>query len=98
MKEGITRFNYIVPIYQLVVTSPFGEPVAYWFARWTFQKSPGCTVKCGRMILVEVLGRSSNLLKVDLKRDKMECYGLDLAQDRGQWRHLVNTVMNLQVQ
>jgi hypothetical protein len=29
--------------------------------------------------------------------DRMGWYGLDLAQDRDQWRALVNTVMNLWV-
>jgi hypothetical protein len=39
-------------------------------------------------------------IKIDLKRDGMGWYGLDwvdLAQDRDQWRALVNTVMNLWV-
>jgi hypothetical protein len=36
-------------------------------------------------------------IKICLKRDRMGWYGLDLAQDRGQWRALVNTVMYLRV-
>jgi hypothetical protein len=41
--------------------------------------------------------RKESRLKVNLTRDRMGWYGLDLAQDRGQWRALVNTVMNLRV-
>jgi hypothetical protein len=39
-------------------------------------------------------------IKIDLKRDRIGCDGvdwIDLAQDRDQWRALVNTVMNLRV-
>jgi hypothetical protein len=37
-----------------------------------------------------------NNIKMDLKRYRMGWCGLiDLAQDRDQWRALVNTVMNL---
>jgi hypothetical protein len=36
-------------------------------------------------------------IKMDL-RDRMRCMDwIDLAQDRGQWRALVNTAMNLRV-
>jgi hypothetical protein len=34
-------------------------------------------------------------IKMDLR--EIECYWLYLAQDRDQWRVLVNTVMNFQV-
>jgi hypothetical protein len=34
-------------------------------------------------------------IKMDLKRDRMEWYGLDLAQDRERWRDLVNMAMSL---
>jgi hypothetical protein len=36
-----------------------------------------------------------NYIKMDLREDGMDW--IDLAQDRGQWRALVNTVMNLWV-
>jgi hypothetical protein len=39
-------------------------------------------------------------IKIKLKRNRMEWYGLDCSdptQDRNQWRALVNTVMNLGV-
>jgi hypothetical protein len=39
-------------------------------------------------------------IKMGLLRDRMGWYGIDwfdLAQDRGQWRALMNMVLNLQV-
>jgi hypothetical protein len=37
-------------------------------------------------------------IKMDFRRDRMGWYdGIDLTQDRDQWRAYVNTVMNLQV-
>jgi hypothetical protein len=38
-----------------------------------------------------------NNIKMDLREDGMGCIFIDLAQDRDQWRALVNTVMNLLV-
>jgi hypothetical protein len=52
----------------------------------------------GRRPLVSPRGRWVDSIKIDLREIGWD--GVDwvnLAQDRGHWRSLVNTVMNLQV-
>jgi len=42
--------------------------------------------------------RWENNIRMDLRKIRWECVDwMHLAQDRGQWQALVNTVMNLQV-
>jgi hypothetical protein len=52
----------------------------------------------GNRLLGRPRCRSVNNIKMDLKRDRCcDMDWIDLAQDRDQWRALVNTVMNFRV-
>jgi hypothetical protein len=42
-------------------------------------------------------GRWVDNIKLDLRCDGVIWTGFDVAQDRGQWRALVNMIMNLRV-
>jgi hypothetical protein len=57
---------------------------------------------CGKAIRKEPLGRPRRRLVDNIKMDLREIGWdgvdwIDMAQDRGQWRALVNTVLNLRV-
>jgi hypothetical protein len=66
------------------------------------EKRNSCRILMGKPEGKRPLGRPRRRWVDDIKRDLREIgwYGMDwidLAQDRDQWRALVNTVMNLRV-
>jgi hypothetical protein len=68
----------------------------------TGEKRTACKILVGKLKGKRPLGRPRrrwvNDIKMDLREiewDGMDC--IDLAEDRDQWRALVNTVMNLLV-
>jgi hypothetical protein len=85
-------------------------PIQSYFMRWAEHvarmgaKRNAYGTLVGKPEGMRSLGRSRlrwvDSIKIDLRWDGMVWYGMDwidLAEDRDQWRALVNTVMNLRV-
>jgi hypothetical protein len=69
---------------------------------WHGEKRNGCRILVGKLEGKGPLGRPRRRWVGDIKMDLREIgWGgmdrIDLAQDKNQWRALVNTVMNIRV-